>query len=127
MSDTETEGIRIVVRPRFWAERSEPGQGRYAFTYEVVITNEGREPARLTHRRWAITDAMGEVQEVQGPGVVGKTPRLAPGDHFAYTSWAMIETPFGTMEGHFVMVRPDGRSFNAAIDPFPLMQPHALN
>lgn len=127
MSDTTTEGIRIQVRPAFWPERSTPEGSQWAFTYTVSITNTGSQPATLRSRHWLITDGDGRVEEVRGPGVVGKQPRLAPGDTFEYTSWAMLRTPFGTMRGSYQMERPDGAAFEATIAEFALTQPNSLN
>ena len=33
-------------------------------------------------RHWVITDGTGHIEEVHGPGVVGKQPVLAPGESF---------------------------------------------
>jgi ApaG protein len=127
MSDALTEGVRVTVRPSFWPERSAPERGQWAFTYTVRIHNEGARPATLRARHWLITDATGRVEEVRGEGVVGKQPRLEPGESFEYTSWAMLRTPFGSMRGEYVMERPDGTRFEAKIAEFPLTQPNALN
>jgi ApaG protein len=127
MSDTTSEGIRVMVRPAYWPERSSPESGQYAFTYAVQIANEGTLSARLRARHWIITDANGEVEEVEGEGVVGKTPRLEPGERFEYTSWVMLRTPFGTMRGSYLFERPDGATFEARIAEFVLTLPHALN
>jgi len=127
MSVAVTEGIRITVEPSFWAERSSPENGQFAFSYAVQIANEGTTAARLRSRHWVITDANGRVEEVRGEGVVGETPRLGPGDRFQYTSWAMLKTPFGTMRGSYTFERPDGSSFQARIAEFALTLPHALN
>jgi ApaG protein len=127
MSDTTSEGIRVVVRPAYWPERSSPESGQYAFTYAVQIANEGNQTARLRTRHWIITDGNGEVEEVEGEGVVGKTPRLEPGERFEYTSWVMLRTPFGTMRGSYLFERPNGATFDARIAEFVLTLPHALN
>ena len=127
MSSATTEGIRVTVKPTFWPERSNPETHQYAFMYTVEILNVGGEPAQLRSRHWTITDATGKVEEVKGEGVVGKQPRLAPGERFEYTSWAMLRTPFGTMRGEYLMVRPDGSRFEARIGEFALTQPHALH
>jgi ApaG protein len=127
MSSTTTEGIRITVKPEFWPERSQPESGHFAFMYTVEIANVGSTPAQLISRHWLITDANGKVEEVRGEGVVGKQPRLGPGERFEYTSWAMLRTPFGTMRGSYELVRPDGTRFEARIGEFALTQPHALN
>jgi ApaG protein len=124
---TVTEGIRVAVKPAFWPERSAPESGQFAFTYTVEIENEGKEPATLRSRHWLITDAEGVVEEVRGDGVVGKQPRLEPGERFEYTSWAMLKTPFGTMRGSYFLTRPDGSTFEAKIGEFVLSLPHALH
>jgi len=122
-----TEGIRVETKPMYVPERSNPARGSFFFAYEVTIANVGNEPARLMRRRWVITDGMGEVQEVEGEGVVGHTPHLEPGQAFRYTSFCPLSTPVGTMEGSYEMVRDDGETFEAAIAPFTLAAPNALN
>jgi ApaG protein len=124
---TTTDGIRVTVRPSFWPERSSPESGQFAFMYAVEISNVGTEAAQLRSRQWIITDATGHVEEVRGEGVVGKQPRLEPGETFEYTSWAMLRTPFGTMRGSYSMERPGGARFEARIAEFALTLPHALN
>ena len=124
---TLTDGIRVTVKPSFWPERSTPEANQFAFTYTVTIINEGSEVATLKSRHWFITDAEGGIEEVKGEGVVGKQPRLSPGEHFEYTSWAMLKTPFGSMRGSYFLQRPDGRSFEAKIGEFALTQPHSLH
>jgi ApaG protein len=127
VSSAVTEGIRVTVSSAFRPERSEPDKGRWLFTYTVRIENEGDVPAQLLSRRWVITDANGDRQEVVGDGVVGHQPRLAPGERFEYTSFCVLETPHGSMRGTYRMVRGDGSSFEARIAPFPLVVPGAVN
>lgn len=127
MSETVTTGVRVRVRPSFWPERSKPEAGQWAFTYAVEVVNEGGAPVTLTARHWIITDANGHVEEVHGEGVVGKKPRLEPGQRFEYTSWAVLRTPFGTMRGSYRMAVEGGAPFDAAIGEFLLSQPHALH
>ena len=127
MSNTETEGVRVIVKAAFWPERSSPDNNQWAFTYAVTVKNEGTRAATLRARHWVITDANGRVEEVRGEGVVGKQPRLEGGEVFEYTSWAMLRTPFGTMRGEYLMERVDGSRFEAKIGEFVLTQPNALN
>ena len=127
ISTTTTEGIQIRVKPAYWPERSAPENGQFAFMYTVEIANVGREVATLKARHWVITDANGRVEEVRGEGVVGKKPKLQPGEKFEYTSWAMLQTPFGTMRGAYFMERPSGDQFEAKIGEFALTQPNALH
>lgn len=128
MSDTVTRGIRIIVRPRYVAEQSNPDTDQYLFAYHITIRNEGTEPVQLQSRHWVITDGEGKVDEVRGPGVVGYQPLLKPGEEFQYTSGCPLGTPVGTMHGEFNMTCPDsGTSFDARIAPFRLAVPNALN
>jgi len=127
MSNTVTEGIRVQVKATFWPERSNVEGWQWAFAYAITISNEGTAPATLRTRHWLITDATGSVEEVRGPGVVGKQPRLEPGGRFEYQSWAMLKTPFGSMRGSYQMEREDKSMFDARISEFPLTQPNALN
>jgi ApaG protein len=127
MASTTTDGIRVRVTPEYWAERSMPEASQFAFKYTVEISNLGTVTAQLRSRHWVITDANGRVEEVRGEGVVGKQPRLGPGERFEYTSWAMLRTPFGSMRGSYFLIRPDGKEFEARIAEFALTQPHALH
>jgi ApaG protein len=125
VSTALTDGIRVQVRSEFRPDRSE--QGRFLFTYTVRIANEGGLPAQLVSRRWLITDARGDREEVVGDGVVGHQPRLGPGEQFEYTSYCVLRTPHGSMSGTYRMVRDDGTSFDAEIAPFTLVVPGGLN
>ena len=127
MSEATTRGIRIQVQSRYVPERSEPDQRQWFFVYHVRISNEGTETARLVSRHWIITDANGHVEEVKGPGVVGKQPLLAPGEAFEYTSFCPLPTSFGTMHGTYQMVTNSGASFDAEVAQFSLAEPHAIN
>jgi len=122
-----TEGIRVSVRSQYVAEQSAPLSQRYVFSYTVRIANEGLEPAQLRTRHWVITDGAGKIEEVRGPGVVGQTPYLRPGEQFEYSSGCVLQTPRGEMHGAYQMHRPDGRMFDALIAPFLLALPHSLN
>ncbi|MEZ5552664.1 MAG: Co2+/Mg2+ efflux protein ApaG [Pseudomonadales bacterium] len=115
--------ISIDVQPRYIEAESDPDQQRFVFAYTITIANEGSSPARLLNRRWLITDADGGVEEVKGAGVVGKRPRLEPGERFRYTSAAILKTPVGSMQGHYEFERDDGTLFLADIPAFSLSIP----
>jgi ApaG protein len=128
VSDTTTRGVRILVRPRFIPEQSDPDNGQWLFAYHITIRNTGAQTVQLLARHWVITNGEGRVEEVRGPGVVGYQPILKPGEEFEYTSGCPLTTPVGTMHGEFNMVLPDtGEKFDAQIEPFRLAVPKALN
>ena len=122
-----TREIRVEVQSTFVPERSDPQQEQWFFAYRIRITNEGAETVRLLARHWTITDANGKVQEVRGPGVVGKQPTLGPGQSFEYTSFCPLGTSFGTMHGSYRMVTGRGESFDAVIAPFTLSEPYTVH
>lgn len=122
-----TQGIRVSVRSSYLADQSSPRERRYVFAYTVTIANQSDKPVQLVSRHWVITDASGHVEEVRGPGVIGKQPKLRPGEHFDYTSGCVLATSSGEMHGEYQMVRDDGSRFDATIPAFLLAFPHSLN
>jgi len=131
MTDFQDEGrdyrLAITVDTRYLDADSSPADERYAFAYTIRIRNEGAFPARLLGRRWVITDALGDVREVDGAGVVGEQPWLRPGEEYTYTSGAVLPTPIGTMYGSYRMLADDGTHFDAPIPSFTLCVPHSLH
>jgi ApaG protein len=127
MSSAVTEGIRVEVASAYRADRSDPQQRRWLFSYTVTITNQGTAPARLQTRHWIILDGTGQREDVRGDGVVGHQPRLEPGQSFEYTSYCVLKTSHGSMRGSYQLERDDGARFDAAIAQFPLVVPGQLN
>jgi ApaG protein len=117
-SDTVTDGIRIQASAEYREDDSNPDHKQFTFSYRIVITNEGTSRAKLKSRHWIIVDADNHREDVRGAGVVGKTPDLAPGERFEYTSGCPLRTSWGTMEGSYTMEREDGRQFPAQIGRF---------
>lgn len=126
-SDATTQGVRVHVEPEYLADHSDPDNGMWVHAYHVTITNESERSVQLVWRQWIITNANGKVERVNGPGVVGQTPTLRPGESFRYTSGCPLDTSMGTMHGTYRMVTEAGEQFEATIAPFTLAEPYALN
>ena len=122
-----TRKIEVTVAPRFLAERSSPANGYFFWAYTIDIVNRGDETVQLKTRHWKITDALGRLQEVKGPGVVGEEPVLKPGESYEYTSGVPLPTPSGFMEGSYGMITEDGRTFDIDIPLFSLDTPENGN
>lgn len=122
ISDLEhnNQDIEISVKTQYIKEQSEPQKDRFVFAYTITITNKGNETVQLLSRYWKIYDGNEKTHEVEGEGVVGKQPKLAPGENFSYTSGTAIATPVGQMEGHYVMETINGEQFQAPIPAFNL-------
>jgi ApaG protein len=118
-----TSDITVRVAVSFLPEQSEPARGRWFWAYHVRIENGGRSAVQLMERTWTIADGRGGKSEVQGEGVVGEQPVIEPGGAFDYVSGCPLPTPTGYMEGEYLMVSEQGRSFAAAIPRFPLVAP----
>ncbi len=119
--------VSIEVGPEFLAEQSDVDEDRYVFTYHIRIRNAGPGRVQLLRRHWLITDANGDVNEVHGDGVVGRQPVIEPGSDHAYSSFCVLPTPFGVMQGRYTMRGPDGREFEVEIPLFRLAVPGLLN
>jgi ApaG protein len=126
-SEAVTRGVRVRVQSEFNPDRSDPSRSQWFFLYTIKIANEGTETVQLLTRHWIITDSEGKVEEVHGPGVVGKQPILKPGESFEYTSGCPLATAFGMMEGTYQMVTTDGERFDAKIAPFTLSEPYTVH
>jgi ApaG protein len=126
-SEATTRDIRVSVVSEYAPDRSQPEQQHWFFLYTITIANEGTETVQLVTRHWIITNGVGQVEEVRGPGVVGEQPVLMPGQSFTYTSGCPLSTPFGTMEGTYQMVSPAGDAFDVRIAPFTLSEPYTVH
>jgi ApaG protein len=119
-----TRDIRVTATPQYLADRSSAEDGRFFWAYTIEIVNLGRLTVQLRSRHWKITDALGNLQEVRGPGVVGEQPVLKPGERFEYTSGVPLTTPTGLMTGSYQMVSDTGENFDVEIPVFSLDSPH---
>lgn len=119
-----TRGIRIRVEPTYLEDQSSPEDGHFVWSYAVEISNDGQETVQLKSRLWRITDALGHTEEVRGPGVIGQTPVIQPGESFNYTSGCPLKTPQGIMVGSYQMTDESGQLFDVAIPAFSLDSPY---
>jgi len=127
MSEAVTRNIRVSVETEYAPGRSNPAQSQWFFLYTIRLKNEGRDTVQLMSRHWIITDAMGDVKEVRGPGVVGKQPVLEPGETFEYTSGWPLPSPFAVLEGSYEMITAEGDRFDAKIAPVALSEPYTVH
>lgn len=124
---TTTHNIEVRVKVAYVESESSSEKGYHFFAYRIFITNKGSAPAQLMSRHWIITDGMGKVEEVRGPGVVGLQPKLYPDQTFEYESACPLNTSTGSMKGQYMMVSEDGDHFSVEIPEFYLIAPHSLH
>ncbi|NNM24333.1 MAG: Co2+/Mg2+ efflux protein ApaG [Flavobacteriaceae bacterium] len=121
-----TQGIKVAVQTRFEGSFYTDHKKQYAFSYIVEIENQGDVEVQLTSRYWLIKDALNYTEIVEGPGVIGLQPVIEPGQKHTYNSGCVLMAPFGSMQGHYVMVSKD-REFKVSIPLFRLNAPFAMN
>jgi ApaG protein len=120
-----TDGIVVRVAVNFLPEQSRIEAGKWFWVYHIRIENDSDQPVQLVTRHWRITDGTGSVNLVEGDGVVGEQPLLAPGQSHDYVSGCPLPTSHGSMEGYYTFRGEDGRDIRATIPFFPLAAPAA--
>ncbi|MFA7586745.1 MAG: Co2+/Mg2+ efflux protein ApaG [Novosphingobium sp.] len=118
-----TDGITVRVAVNFLPEQSRIEAGKWFWVYHIRIENDSAQAVQLLTRHWRITDGAGDVNIVEGEGVVGEQPILQPGQSHDYVSGCPLPTPTGSMQGHYMFRRADGELVRAAIPFFPLAAP----
>lgn len=128
MEALTTNGIKVSVEVHYQPFQSKPQVAQFIFAYQVTIENVGAETVQLRRRYWFIQDSNGENREVEGAGVVGQTPVLAPGQIHRYNSWCPLRTAIGKMSGYFTMVDLKTREeFAVQVPEFQMLAPFKEN
>lgn len=123
-----TQDIRVSVLASYEVDFSQPDLQNFVFSYRIRIHNIGMHTVKLLSRYWEIHDASGKKRVVEGPGVVGELPILAPSEYFDYTSSCHLSTYFGQMKGHYTFHREaDSSLLEVKIPLFKLEVPFALS
>ena len=118
-----TAGITVRVSVSFLPEQSTPDRGQWFWAYHIRVENGAAMAVQLMSRRWVIADGRGARHDVEGDGVIGEQPVIAPGESYDYVSGCPLATPTGSMQGSYRMVAEDGSSFDVAIPKFALIAP----
>lgn len=121
-----TRGVTVRVAVSYLPEQSEPERGRWFWAYHIRVENDSAQAVQLLTRHWVITDGRGARHSVEGEGVVGEQPMIAPGTSYDYVSGCPLSTPSGAMQGSYRMVGEDGVAFDVAIPRFMLLAPAVL-
>jgi ApaG protein len=123
-----TAGIRVSVETFYQPTHSNPAQSHYVFAYRITIKNDSEQAIRLKRRHWYIVDSDNTRREVEGEGVVGEQPFIAPGETYRYVSGCNLNTELGKMFGTYLMERQyDKKLFFVKIPEFKMVVPSKLN
>jgi ApaG protein len=128
MQTAVSSGVKVSLETRYEQKFSSPLTDNYVFSYFIRIENQNDFPVQLIRRHWFIFDSCGIKREVEGPGVVGEQPVIAPGESYSYNSACDLLSMRGTMHGFYTMIRvSDQSNFRVEIPRFRMETPISLN
>ena len=128
MTTHTTSGVKISVESTYQSEYSNPENEHFMFAYRITIENLSEYTVQLVRRHWNIYDSIGLTKQVDGDGVVGEQPVLAPGEMHQYVSGCNLKSDIGFMEGYYEMIREmDNSIFHVHIPRFNLIANYRMN
>jgi ApaG protein len=121
---TSLPGLHVKVdRVLFDPKRRGAPERPFVFIYYISIQNTSSQTVVLFGRKWVVKDEQtGSVLVVEGDGIVGETPRLAPGESFRYNSSHTILHQ-STASGAFFGTTDSGVPIRVAIPDFNMQPP----
>ncbi|RYY10133.1 MAG: Co2+/Mg2+ efflux protein ApaG, partial [Chitinophagaceae bacterium] len=96
-----SQGVKISVETVYQEQYSNPLNEHFMFAYSITIENMTVAPIQLLSRKWFIFDSVGTTRIVEGAGVVGLQPVIAPGESYNYVSGCNLKSGIGSMRGHY--------------------------
>ena len=128
MSSKISGGVKISVETSYQSEYSNPMNAEYMFAYKITIENNNSFPVKLLRRHWHIYDSNGTVREVEGEGVVGIQPVIAPSSSYQYISGCNLRSDIGKMKGKYLLENVNNKkTFTVGIPTFYMHAPFKLN
>lgn len=121
--------ISIIVNTSFIrTDYKDQDQYEYQHLYQILISNEGKEPVRLLRRHWRVLQLPNKLHEFIGEGVIGEQPIIEPNDTFKYYSYASTQSMIGKMWGTYEMENQISKEIiTVEIPVFTLIVPWLLN
>jgi ApaG protein len=116
-------GLSAVVDEVTYAmELESPPEKPFRFIYHITIRNESAETVTIRARKWVVREENGESTVIEGDGVVGKFPRLEPGESFSYNSTHIVATD-AVVDGAYFGTTESGEAVFTRIPTFRLTPP----
>jgi ApaG protein len=123
-----SRGVKVSVETYYQPEYSNPLSSEYMFAYKITIENNNDFSIRLVSRHWYIYDSNGSMREVQGDGVVGVQPVIAPGNSYQYVSGCNLRSEMGKMNGSYQIENLNNKkTFDVIIPSFEMHAPFKMN
>lgn len=123
-----SEGVEVSVETFYQQDYSNPLQSEFMFAYRITLENHNSFPVKLHRRHWHIFDSNGSYREVEGEGVVGVQPTIAPGEKYQYVSGCNLRSEMGKMFGTYQMENLKNKQpFDVDIPSFEMVVPFKNN
>lgn len=117
----ELPGFRVVVDKVISVPHPQETK-QFRFAYFLTILNDSLETVSIKGRKWVIREKNGHVTAVEGDGVVGEFPCIAPGEQFSYNSSHLVSVD-AVAEGALLGITTSGEKVIAKIPSFRLPIP----
>lgn len=128
MTSAISEGVKISVESFYQPEFSNPLNSEFMFAYRITIENRNLFAIRLLTRHWHIFDSIGTMKELEGEGVVGVQPQIAPAEKYEYMSGCNFKSEIGRMHGTYLMENLNThKTFRVTIPAFEMQVPFKMN
>ena len=123
----ELVGLNVVVdRVVYQPDMATPEDRPHCFAYFITIQNDSDITVTIKGRKWVVNEADGNKTVVEGDGVVGMFPELAPGESFDYHSFHLFSGGWAAATGSYIGVDENGRSLITRIPEFRMEVPAQL-
>ncbi|MEO8769286.1 MAG: Co2+/Mg2+ efflux protein ApaG [Ferruginibacter sp.] len=128
MNSKISGGVKIIVETFYQSEYSNPINSEFMFAYKITIENNNEFSVKLLRRHWHIYDSNGSFREVEGEGVVGIQPVIAPGTSYQYISGCNLRSEIGKMQGTYLLENQNNKkTFKVTIPSFEMLAPFKMN
>lgn len=123
-----TKGVKVSVEAIYQPGYSKPLLNEFVHAYRIRIYNGRSHSIQVLERNWYIWDSNLSERKVEGMGVVGKQPHIAPGEEYEYVSGCPLRTEMGYMQGHYMVTDEESQElFKIHVPRFYLLVPFKLN
>ncbi|MEO6669536.1 MAG: Co2+/Mg2+ efflux protein ApaG [Ferruginibacter sp.] len=128
MNSKISGGVKIIVETFYQSEYSNPINSEFMFAYKITIENNNDFSVKLLRRHWHIYDSNGSFREVEGEGVVGIQPVIAPSASYQYISGCNLRSEIGKMQGTYLLENQNNKkTFKVTIPAFEMLAPFKMN
>lgn len=128
MTSKISGGVKVSIETYYQPEYSNPLNSEFMFAYKITIENNNSFSVKLLRRHWHIYDSNGSLREVEGEGVIGVQPVIAPSASYEYMSGCNLKSEMGKMHGTYLLENIlNKNTFHVIIPAFEMHVPFKMN